>query len=462
MMLMSDILYSKNQKEDNIYVKDNLLAQRFNLFSLLKFAFPTIFMMIFMGLYTIVDTIFVSRFVDTNALSAINIVCPIINIIVGLGTMLATGGSAIVACKMGNDDTDGAKKIFTLTILSGAIIGILITSIGLIFMDNIIIWLGASDILIQYCRSYLFIILIFASANILQVLFQSLFVTAGKPQFGLWLVLGAGCTNIILDYVFIVPLQMGIGGAALATGIGYLIPTIAGIVFFSKNKGVLRFCIPKLDKKVLFEICFNGSSEMVGQLSTAVTTFLFNIMMMRLIGEDGVAAITIIIYSQFLLTSLYIGFSMGVAPIISYNYGSRNNIQLKYIFKICILFISVASLLVFVFSMVCSPTIVEVFSQKGSNVYEITRSGFYIFSFSFLFCGYNIFTSSMFTALSNGKISAILSFLRTFGFITIGLLTLPNVLNIDGIWLAVPIAEFLTLFLTVSFIYRYNNKYNYI
>lgn len=462
MMLMSDILYSKNQKEDNIYVKDNLLAQRFNLFSLLKFAFPTIFMMIFMGLYTIVDTIFVSRFVDTNALSAINIVCPIINIIVGLGTMLATGGSAIVACKMGNGDMDGAKKIFTLTILSGAIIGILITSIGLIFMDNIIIWLGASDILIQYCRSYLFIILIFASANILQVLFQSLFVTAGKPQFGLWLVLGAGCTNIILDYVFIVPLQMGISGAALATGIGYLIPTIAGIVFFSKNKGVLRFCIPKLDKKVLFEICFNGSSEMVGQLSTAVTTFLFNIMMMRLIGEDGVAAITIIIYSQFLLTSLYIGFSMGVAPIISYNYGSRNNIQLKYIFKICILFISVASLLVFVFSMVCSSTIVEIFSQKGSNVYEITRSGFYIFSFSFLFCGYNIFTSSMFTALSNGKISAILSFLRTFVFITIGLLTLPSVLNIDGIWLAVPIAEILTLFLTVSFIYRYKNKYNYI
>ncbi|MCC0631398.1 MATE family efflux transporter [Clostridioides sp. ZZV15-6388] len=459
---MSDILYSKNQKEDNIYVKDNLLAQRFNLFSLLKFAFPTIFMMIFMGLYTIVDTIFVSRFVDTNALSAINIVCPIINIIVGLGTMLATGGSAIVACKMGNGDMDGAKKIFTLTILSGAIIGILITSIGLIFMDNIIIWLGASDILIQYCRSYLFIILIFASANILQVLFQSLFVTAGKPQFGLWLVLGAGCTNIILDYVFIVPLQMGISGAALATGIGYLIPTIAGIVFFSKNKGVLRFCIPKLDKKVLFEICFNGSSEMVGQLSTAVTTFLFNIMMMRLIGEDGVAAITIIIYSQFLLTSLYIGFSMGVAPIISYNYGSRNNIQLKYIFKICILFISVASLLVFVFSMVCSSTIVEIFSQKGSNVYEITRSGFYIFSFSFLFCGYNIFTSSMFTALSNGKISAILSFLRTFVFITIGLLTLPSVLNIDGIWLAVPIAEILTLFLTVSFIYRYKNKYNYI
>lgn len=459
---MSDILYSKNQKEDNIHVQDNLLAQRFNLFSLLKFALPTIFMMIFMGLYTIVDTIFVSRFVDTNALSAINIVCPIINIIVGLGTMLATGGSAIVACKMGNGDMDGANKIFTLTILSGVIIGILITSIGLIFMDNIIIWLGASDILIQYCRSYLFVILIFASANILQVLFQSLFVTASKPQFGLWLVIGAGCTNIILDYVFIVPLQMGIGGAALATGIGYLIPTIAGIVFFLKNKGALRFCTPKLDKKVLFKICFNGSSEMVGQLSTAVTTFLFNVMMMRLIGEDGVAAITIIIYSQFLLTSLYIGFSMGVAPVISYNHGSGNSIQLKRIFKICILFISVASLLVFIFSILHSPTIVEIFSPRGSNVYNITKYGFYIFSFSFLFCGYNIFTSAMFTALSNGKISAILSFLRTFGFITISLLILPSLIDINGIWLAVPIAEALTLFLTVIFIYRYKNKYDYI
>ncbi|NMS91119.1 MATE family efflux transporter [Clostridioides difficile] len=443
-------------------MEDNLLAQRFNLFSLLKFAFPTIFMMIFMGLYTIVDTIFVSRFVNTNALSAINIVCPIINIIVGLGTMLATGGNAIVAHKMGNGETDEAKEIFTLIVLSGIVLGMIITGIGIVFMDYIIIWLGASEILIKYCRSYLFIILVFASANILQVLFQSLFVTAGKPKFGLWLVIGAGFINIILDYVFIVTLQMGIGGAALATGIGYLIPTIAGLVFFSKNRGVLRFCMPKIDKKVLFETCFNGSSEMVSQLSTAVTTFLFNIIMMKLIGEDGVAAITIIIYSQFLLTSLYIGFSMGVAPIISYNYGSRNNTQLKYIFKICILFISVASLLVFVFSILCSPGIVEIFSQRGSNVYQITKSGFYTFSFSFIFCGFNIFASSMFTALSNGKISAILSFLRTFGFITIGLMILPNMLDIYGIWLAVPIAELLTLFLTVSFIYKYKNKYNYI
>ncbi|HBG6792435.1 TPA: MATE family efflux transporter, partial [Clostridioides difficile] len=196
-------------------------------------------------------------------------------------------------------------------------------------------------------------------------------------------------------------------------------------------------------------------------LSTAVTTFLFNAMMMKLISEDGVAAITIIIYSQFLLTSLYIGFSMGVAPIISYNYGSENNTQLNHVFKICILFISVASLLVFIFSISCSPIIVEIFSQRGSRVYEIARSGFYIFSFSFIFCGYNIFTSSMFTALSNGKVSAILSFLRTFGFITIGLLILPNMLNINGIWLAVPSAEILTLFLTVFCICKHKNRYKY-
>lgn len=458
---MSDVYYSENHEQDNLYEQDNLLAQRFNLFTLLKFAFPTIFMMIFMGLYTIVDTIFVSRFINTNALSAINIVCPIINLIVGIGTMLATGGSAIVARKMGNGDIEGANKAFSLIVLSGVVIGVIITGIGIVFMDYIIIWLGASEVLIKYCRSYLFIILVFASANILQVLFQCLFVTAGKPQFGLWLVLGAGCANIILDYVFIVLLQMGISGAALATGVGYLIPTVSGMVFFSKNKGLLKFCIPRLDKRILFEACFNGSSEMVGQLSTAVTTFLFNAMMMKLIGEDGVAAITIIIYSQFLLTSLYIGFSMGVAPIISYNYGSENNTQLNHVFKICILFISVASLLVFIFSISCSPIIVEIFSQRGSRVYEIARSGFYVFSFSFIFCGYNIFTSSMFTALSNGKVSAILSFLRTFGFITIGLLILPNILNINGIWLAVPSAEILTLFLTIFCICKYKNRYKY-
>nr|WP_315024462.1 MATE family efflux transporter [uncultured Aminipila sp.] len=441
----------------------NPLAQQFYMGSLLRFALPTIFMMIFMGLYTIVDTIFVARFVSTNALSSINIVCPIINIIVGLGTMLATGGSAIVAQKMGKKDEKGACESFTLIILAGLAVGLLITCIGLAFIEPIIRGLGASDFLFPYSRDYLTILLIFAPASMMQVLIQNFLVTAGKPGLGFWLVVAAGLTNALLDFIFIVLMQMGIGGAALATSMGYLIPVIIGSTFFYFNKnGSLYFCKIHFDMRILGEICFNGSSEMIGQLSTAVTTFFFNIAMMKLLGEDGVAAITIIIYSQFFLTTFFIGFSMGVAPIISYKYGSKDYRQLKRIFQICMTFILVASLLVFLITMAEGPSLVQIFSPKGTSVYEIARDGFLIFPIGFLFCGFNIFTSSMFTALSNGKISAMLSFLRTFGFITIGLLILPVLYQVNGIWLAIPAAEILSLCVSIFFLFYYHRKYQYI
>lgn len=440
----------------------NPLAQRFTIKLLLRFAFPTIFMMVFSGMYTIVDTMFVSRFVNTNALSAINIVTPVINIIVGLGAMLATGGSAIVARKMGNGRDREAKEDFTLIILIGAILGVAIAGIGLIFLEQIIRALGASDMLLPYAKDYLTILLIFAPANMLQVIFANLFVTEGKPELGMGLGFAAGLTNALFDYIFIVPLQMGIKGAAIATSMGYMILTIAGAIFFLINKkGNLSFVKPKIRLWVLGESCFNGSSEMVSQLSTAVTTFLFNAAMMRLLGEDGVAAITIIIFSQFLLTTCYIGFSMGVAPIFSYNYGSSDTMQLKQLFKICFGFIAGASILVFAFSKLGGPYLVGIFAEKGTSVYEITRNGFLIFPFSFLFCGLNIFTSALFTALSNGKISAAISFLRTFVFLTIGILALPTVLGVNGIWLAVPLAESITLLFAVFFLLRYRKKYQY-
>lgn len=441
---------------------DNALSQDFSAISLLRFAFPTIAMMIFTGLYTIVDTIFVSRFVNTNALSAINIVCPIINITVGLAAMLATGGSAIIARKMGKGNIREAKENFTLIVCAGIVTGLLISLAGLLFLEPVIRGLGASDLLYPYCRDYITILLMFAPANVMQCLYVNLFVTAGKPQLGLWLSVLAGLTNIVLDYVFIVPMQMGISGAAIATSIGYMIPTIAGTCFFAKSKGSLSFVRPKFDIKVIGESCFNGASEMVGQLSTAITTFLFNITMMKLLGEDGVAAVTIIIYSQFLLITMYIGFSMGVAPVISYNYGSRNHVRLKRIFRICIGFIFLCSVLLFAVSIPGGQYISRIFAGQEANVFEITRYGFSIFSFSFLFCGFNIFASAMFTALSNGKISAIISFLRTFVFITAGLLVLPVFLNVTGIWLAVPLAELLALIVSAALILRYRTHYQYL
>lgn len=444
------------------YSAENPLAQQFSFGSLLRFAFPTIFMMVFSGLYTIVDTMFVARFVGTNALSSINIVTPVINIIVGLGGMIATGGSAIVARKMGDGRNQEARNDFTMIIASGAAIGIAIACFGLLFLEQIIKALGASDLLFPYAKDYLTILLIFAPANMLQVVFANLFVTAGKPGLGMGLGLTAGIINAVLDYIFIVPMHMGISGAALATSIGYMIPTVVGVLFFLRNRaGMLHFIKPHFDIAVLGESCFNGSSEMVSQLSTAVTTFLFNSAMMRLLGEDGVAAITIIIYSQFLLTTLYIGFSMGVAPVFSFNYGSGNITQLKRIFKICMGFISITSVTVFAASMLGSPKLVGVFAAEGTPVYHIARAGFLIFPFSFLFCGFNIFSSALFTALSNGKVSAAISFSRTFVFLTIGIITLPLFLKVTGIWLAVPIAELLTLILSACFIRYYKREYKY-
>ncbi len=317
----------------------NPLAESFNALSLIRFAFPSMVMMLFMGLYTIVDTIFVARFVDTNALSSINIVCPVINLIVGLGTMLATGGSAVVAKKMGNGNTGEARSNFTLIVVAGAVIGLLITAAGLFFLDEIIWGLGASEILFPYCKDYLTIQLIFATFNMMQVLYQNLFVTAGKPTLDLVLAVLAGTSNIVFDYVFIVLLQMGVGGAAIGTGIGYMIPTIIGTLFFLTKRSELHFCKPDMDASVLLKSCSNGASELVSQCSTAVTTFLFNGTMMKLLGEDGVAAITVLIYSQFLLTTLTIGFSMGTAPVVSYNYGSGNVKQLKKTVRICFSFI---------------------------------------------------------------------------------------------------------------------------
>lgn len=442
-------------------INENPLARNFNAFSLLRFVLPSILMMIFMGLYTIVDTIFVARFVNTDALAAINIVCPVINLTVGLAGMLGAGGNAIISRKMGCGRSLEAKQNFTLLLLTGLVLGILLAGMGLLFIDPLLQSLGASDILFPYCKDYLTILLLLLPATILQCLFQNLFATAGKPGFGLALSLLAGTANILFDYLFIVVLQMKIAGAALGTGFGYLIPTIAGTMFFAKGNGSLSIIKPRWDFKMLAESCLNGSSEAAGQLANAITAFLFNIIMMNWLGEDGVAAITIMIYSQFLLNTLFFGYGIGVAPVIGFNYGNGNKTQLKNILRISVGFILMVSALVFLVSCLGGPMIAATFAQRGSNVFDITATGFSIFAFSFLFCGFNIFTSAMFTALSNGKVSAVLSFLRTLVFVTMGLLLLPKVFGITGIWLAIPLAEFVMVFLSAGCLLRYRKRYGY-
>lgn len=440
----------------------NSIAKDFKFFSLLQFAFPTIIMMIFMSLYTIVDGIFISRLLGTDALSASNIVYPVFSLVIAAGVMLATGGSAIIAKQLGEHQEETARANFSFLIIIGFLIGIGFLVIGNALIEPIVRALGATDALLGDCIGYLSVILYLAPACILQLLFQTFFVAAGKPAIGLCLTIGGGIANMILDYVFMGPMQMGIQGAALATGIGQLIPAVVGIVYFSCVRHSLYFVKPGVSFSVLKESCLNGSSEMVTNLSTAVVTYLFNIVMMRLLGAPGVAAITIVLYGQFLFNAMYMGFSMGVAPVISYNHGSGNEKQLKKLFKICIRFIMVSSIVITAFALVSSPYIVEIFTPKGTAAYEIARAGFFLFSINYIFAGLNIFASSMFTAFSDGKVSAVISFVRTFVLIVINILLLPYLIGVNGIWLSIPIAEFMTLFLSVFFFLTKKERYHYL
>lgn len=442
-------------------MNDSVLDRDWGAGTLLRFVFPTIVMMAFMGLYTIVDTIFVARFIHTDALSAINIVCPAVNVTVGLGTMLATGGNAIISRKLGEGRSREAREDFTLLVLSGGGIGFLLLLAGAIWTEEILYALGASERLFPYCRDYFAVLLLFFPANLLQTLFSNLFVTAGKPGLGFGLSALAGVANIVLDYVFIELCHLGIWGAALGTGIGYLIPSAAGLVIFARNGGSLSFARPKIKWGVLWESCTNGSSEMVSQLASAITTFLFNAAMMDLMGEDGVAAITILIYAQFLLSTLYIGFSIGVAPVIGFLYGNGDSVRQKKVFRISLSFIGTASVLVFVISVLGGPCITGLFAQDAPGVRRIAAEGFSIFSYSFLFCGLNIFTSAMFTALSNGKISALLSFFRTFVLLSGGILLLPRLWGVTGLWLAAPLAEGTMFLASILCLLHYRKRYSY-
>ena len=440
----------------------NSISKDFKFLSLLRFAFPTIVMMVFMSLYTIVDGIFTSRLVGTSALSALNIVYPALSLLIALGVMFATGGSAIIAKKLGEGKHLEAKQDFSTLILTGVIVGIVFLIAGNLFTEQIARLLGATDALLADCMSYLSISLYFAPACVLQLLFQSFFVAAGKPIFGLALTIVGGIANMVLDYVFMGPMQMGVGGAALATGIGQLVPALFGLLYFLfVRTGSLYIVKPHFYTSLLTESSFNGSSEMVTNLSNAIITYLFNVMMLKFLGEPGVAAITIVLYGQFLFNALYMGYSMGVAPVISFNYGKKNTVLLKRIFKICTLFISISSIVITSLALISSPLIVEIFTPRTTETYEIAKNGFFLFSINYIFAGINIFASSMFTAFSNGKISAIISFVRTFGMIVANILLLPKFIGVNGIWLAVPVAELLTMFLSIYYFFKMRKTYHY-
>ena len=424
------------------------LNQHFTPWALLKFAFPSIIMMIFMSLYTIVDGIFISRFLGSNALSSLNIVFPVINVVIAIATMLGTGGNAIISKYLGEGRDRNARECLTQFTIIGLAISLLLLVLTQIFLTPLCRILGSTDVLLADGRAYLSVSLLFAPACMLQTLFQSYLVTAGMPALGLFLTIGAGILNAVLDYVLILVFPMGIAGAAIATGIGQSVPAVAGLFYFLLSRKGLYFTRFRLHPKELFMACYNGSSEMVTQLSHAVITFLFNLIMLDLAGENGVAAITILLYGQFLFNGFYLGFSIGISPIVGFQYGAGNRKQLRSIYRTSFLFVLASSVALTVIAVLSSTPLVSAFT-RDPETFTLADAGFRIFAFNFLFSGFNIASSGFFTALSNGRVSAIISFLRTLVFIVLSLLTLPRFFGITGAWLAIPVAEFLTLMLAL-------------
>ena len=442
----------------------NILSTNFDLKSILKYVFPTILMMLFMSTYTIVDGIFVSNLVGEHALSAVNLVMPIFGIIMAVSLMLGTGGVAVIGKLMGEDNYDKARGFLTTIYIIGGALGLILTALGYLFSDAFIALLGASDVLLPYTKDYFMSILPFAFVMFLQVFVQTFFVTAGKPGLGFGICVLGGLTNIVLDYIFISPnlLNLGIAGAGFATGIGNAIPGIFGLVYFTfYKKGSLYFSKPIWNINLILQSLYNGSSEMVSNLSISITTLLFNIMMLKFVGEDGVAAISVILYVQMFQMAVYMGYSMGISPIISYKYGEKNYTQLSDVIHASFKVIGTISIIVVALSLIFSDFAISIFISPQSDTFALAKEGFLIFSISYLFMGINILISALFTALSNGKVSATLSMCRTLVFTLISLLVLPQFFDVIGIWIAVPVAELLSIFVSIYCYKKYKSIYHY-
>lgn len=457
-------------KENDMQI-DNILAKKFNLGSLLKFALPTLLSMIFMSVYTMVDGLFVTHYVGEGALAAINLVMPVVMITLGVGLMLASGGSTLVSKYMGQGNPEKAKQTFTAVAVVGVAFGSIAMIVLMLSADSLVAMLvGSQDVsaaTVGYAEDYLFVLGGFSLLNILQVFAQGFFITAGKPVYGFIVVIAGGLSNILFDYIFVGLLGMGVTGAAVATGISYCIPALFFVIYFSFNrKGTLYFTKFKFVPKDIVQTCTNGSSELVTNLSASVVTLVFNWKLLGLAGENGVAAISAILYIQFLLTAIFMGYAFGLIPVISYKFGENDKKQLKYVFRSSMSVIAVTSIVLFLITFFASEQLITLFIERTSDTFEMANQGLKSFSFAILFIGINIYASSMFTAYSNGAISAMSSFLRTFVYVLVGVFVLPIISvacggdELTGVWLAVPIGEFLAIITNTILFVIYRKKYN--
>lgn len=428
----------------------NPLARTHTLWSLLRFALPSIGMMLVISLYTVVDGIFIGQYAGSNAIAASNIVYPGINLTIGLAIMIASGGSALVAKTLGEKDPALASRRFTMLLFATLGIDLLVVALILLFLPQVLAFLGATPVLYDDARFYLGIMTSFAPALTLLLFFNYFYIADGAPKLGFAASTISGILNGVLDYVFLAHFHWGIVGAAFATGIGYLAAAAVGFIYFTHYSKTLHFVRPRLGLSALRDLgqtMFNGSSELVTELAIGITTFLFNTVTFLYAGEDGIAAITVILYTEMLMTSILMGFSTGIAPIFSYQFGAKNGRALRRLMRQALKVLALFGLLSFAASQLFGDTIVELFLPQGGHVAEITEQGFILYSFSFLLVGFNLFTSGFFTAISNGPVSALSSFVRNLAAIVVFLLILPHFLGLTGVWLAVPAADFAAVLL---------------
>lgn len=438
------------------------LSDHFTLGRLLRFTLPSVIMMVVASLYSVVDGLFVSNLVGDLALSAVNIVMPIAMIVGAFGFMLGTGGSAIVARTMGEGDRDLANRYFSLFVWCVVGLGAALSLVCVIFMEPIVRLAGASDLLVDDCVIYGRILLAGSVPFMLQTFFQSFFVVAERPHAGLVFSLAAGGTNMVLDYVFIALLDMGIAGAALATVAGYCVGGLIPLIdFLLPGREGLRIVPTRFYARQFFHACENGSSELMSNISSSVVGILYNIQLMDLIGEKGVAAYSVMMYVDFVFVAAFLGFSVGSAPVVSFHYGAANHKELQNVFRKSMAVITVTSLAMVLLSEVLCRPLSAAFVGYDPALMEMTVSGFRLFALCYFFCGVSIFASSFFTALCNGLISALISFLRSF-LLRGGLVFLmPLLLGETGIWISVVAAEAIGAAISLTLLALLRPKYQY-
>lgn len=439
------------------------LSDHFTYSKLLRFVFPSIIMMVFTSIYGVVDGLFVSNFAGKTAFASINLVMPFVMILGGIGFMIGTGGTALVSKVLGEGKKEKANEIFTMMIIFTLLLGALLSVIGVISMPWVAKFLGATEEMMADCVLYGRIVTGFTVAFMLQNVFQSFLIAAEKPKLGLLATVLAGIANMALDAIFIIVFKWGVAGAAIATGLSQCVGGIFPLIYFlRKNSSLLRLTKTKLEIKPILNSCGNGSSELMSNISSSVVSMIYNFQLMKYVGEDGVSAYGVLMYVQFIFVAIYIGYAIGCAPITGYHFGARNHNELKNMLRKSSFLSAVSGVVLTILAIALSSPLAKIFVGYDEELYELTRHAFRLFAYSFLLAGFNIFTSSFFTALNNGAVSAAISFMRTLIFQTSSVLILPIFLGVDGIWWAITVAEVFAFILSLIFLFAKRKKYNYI